>query len=474
VKLRLMLGAAAVIAVAIAALVSPVSAGTRSHTHVTHRWALIDGKRARPAITPRNDPEGSALNLFADRVQTLGMSRYPGIFAGAVLRAGTVDIYAVRQHEQVFLRAVARMDTGGLPYTVRPVAHSWADLLTLRDWIASRSGKLRREGIVLVSWGPDAELNAVQVTFQKPGARQLADLQKTVVRLHAQKGTGRSFNVPKASQVTRRTYQQVATAALNAQIPAGARVVFDPAYSPPATAAADGSADNSPFFGGDDIFYHQANIAECTGGFAVNSASSPSIRYMITAAHCSYQWDALGLEHDWYTCYTHSSSGNCNYTMGAVEAIFWNNNYDFELINATSIGKSTSGAVWQNKTSATWAINGWFDPAQDSLVTFDGWQTGAITDVKVHNANTCVDYDYGNSGTTYRGVHTACNVLEATKNNTAPCKGGDSGGPVLTREGSTGSAEANGTIVATNGLFCWAQLISTIRNVANVRVIFES
>lgn len=347
-KFRLMLGATVAIAVTIAALVSPVSAGTRSHPHVTHRWVLIDGKRAWPAITPRKDPEGSALNLFADRVQTLGMSRYPRIFAGAVLRAGTVDIYTVRQHEQVFLRAVARMDTGGLPYTVKLVAHSWAEQLTLRNWIASRSSKLRREGIVLVSWGPDPELNAVQVTFRKPGARQLADLQKTVARLHAQQGTRRPFNVPMASQVTRRTYQQVATAALNAQIPAGVRVVFDPAYSSPA-AAADGSADNSPFFGGDEILYHQANLDVCTGGFAVNSASSPSIHYMLTAAHCSYEWDALGLEHDFYTCFTHSSSGNCSYTMGAVEAIFWNSNNDFELINATSVGNSTSGYVWENK-----------------------------------------------------------------------------------------------------------------------------
>jgi hypothetical protein len=452
--------------------VSPVSAGTRSHPHVTHRWVLIDGKRTWPAITPRNDPEGSALNHFADRVQTLGTSKYPRIFAGAVLRAGTVDIYTVRQHEQVLLRAVARMDTGGLPYTVKLVAHSWAEQLTLRNWIASRSGKLRREGIVLVSWGPDPELNAVQASFQKPGVRQLADLQKTVARLHAQQGTRRPFNVPKASQVTQRTYRQVATAALNAQIPAGARVVFDPAYIPPATAAADGSADYSPFFGGDDIFYHQANIAECTGGFAVNSASSPSIRYMTTAAHCSYQWDGLGLDHDWYTCFTHSSSGNCNYTMGEVRVIFWNNNYDFELINATTIGKSTQGRVWDNNTSTSWVINGWLDPAADSGVTYDGWQTGAIHDVKVHSADTCVDYRYGNSGTTYSGIHTACSTFSATKNGTDPCRGGDSGGPVLTREGSTGDAEANGTIVASDGFYCWAQRISAIRSEANVRVIF--
>jgi hypothetical protein len=469
-----MLGVAVAIPVTIAALVAPVAAGTRSHPRTTHRWVLIDGKRAWPAITPRNDPEGSALNLFADRVQTLGASRYPTIFAGAVLRARTVDIYTVRQHEQVFLRAVARMNTGGLPYTVRPVAHSWAEQLTLRNWIASRYSMLRREGIALTGWGPDPELNAVHVALQKPDVRQLAELQKTVARLYAQHRTRRPLNVPLASQVTRRTYRQVAMAALNAQIPAGARVVVDPAYSSPATADA-GSADTSPFFGGDLIAYRTDNKAACTGGFAVNSASDPSIRYMTTAAHCSYAWTALSTEGHWYTCATKDSAGHCSYDMGAVEAIFWNGTkpHDYELINSTSISRVTAGSVWQNQTSNFWDINGWADPAKDSHITYDGWPSGAVHDVKVINPSDCNTESYGQPGSPYQGTHEVCDIFEGSLNGTDPCVGSDSGGPILTQEDGTGKAIANGTIVASNGTTtCWGQLISVIRTQANVRVIF--
>jgi hypothetical protein len=470
-----MLGATVAIVMTIAALVAPVSAGTRSHPNVTHhRWILIDGKRVMPAITPRNDPEGSALNLFADRVQTLGMSRYPTIFAGAVLRARTVDIYTVRQNDQVFLRAVARTNTSNLPYTVRLVAHSWAEQLTLRNWIASRYGTLRREGIALTGWGPDPELNAVHVALQKPSVRQLADLQKTIGRLHTHHGTRRPLNVPLPSRVTQRTYLQVAAAALNAQIPAGVRIVLDPAYSPPSTARA-GSDDTSPFFGGDILGYRADNKAACTGGFSVNSASDSSIHYMITAAHCSYAWSALNTEGHWYTCATRDSANHCSYDMGAVEAIFWNgaSPHDYELINTSSIGRSTAGYVWQNQTSNTWIIDGWQDPAKDSGVTYDGWPTGAINDVKIINPDDCETESYGQPGSPYQGTHVVCDIFEGSLNAHTPCpNNGDSGGPVLTQQDGTGLAIANGTIVGGNAAFCWGQLISVIRTEANVRVIF--
>jgi hypothetical protein len=396
------------------------------------------------------------------------VSKYPTIFAGAVLGAGTVDIYIVRHHELAFTRAVAGLDTAGLPYVIKRVMHSWAAMVRLRNWIVARASEFRREGIVLVFWAPDPEMNAVQVQFQKPGERELSELRSTVARLRVGR---RPLRLPAATKVTRISYSQVATAALNAQIPPGVGVVSNPVFGSPGRTV-DGSADTTPFYGGDKIFYRvDPNLSQCTGGFAVNSASNPSAEYMITAAHCSYVWDATNLEHHFYTCYTRDST-SCNYDMGAVEAIYWNSEHDYELINATSIGRSVEGKVWDNRTSNTWSMNGYTDVAVNDKITWDGWVTGAVFDTTVTGVNGCGWVSYGNSNTNYSGSHYTCDLIAATNNGSPPCQGGDSGGPVLVRESGTTNAEAVATIVAVSQTVCWAQEFSVERNEANIRLIW--
>jgi len=363
------------------------------------------------------------------------------------------------------------MDTAGLPYTVKVVAHSWAAQLTLRNWILTRVAKFQSEGIVLVFWAPDPAANAVQVTFQKPGARQLAELQSTVPRLRDGHGAQRPLRLPAATRATQGTYRQVATAVLNAQSPAGASVIANPVFSAPGRTT-DGSNDRTPFYGGDKILYRTGNLSQCTGGFSVNSASNPSIHYMITAAHCSYVWDATNLGHDYYTCYTTDSSGNCNYNMGPVQAVYWNADDDYELINSTTIGRSTDGFAWINRTNSTWTMNGYTDPAVDSHITWDGWKSGAVYDTKVTGVDGCGREAYGGPNTNYSGTHEVCNLVAATNNGSPPCQGGDSGGPVVVREGSTGNAEAVATVVAQTVTGCWAELFSFERSEANIRLIF--
>jgi len=410
------------------------------------------------------DPEVGQANMLADRLQTLGQegSQYGSTFAGVDLVDGRVDVYVVPLHDSAFLRAVAAADPGRVPYTIKFVKRGWTTLLAVRDWVTARLSRLEGQGVRLSGWGPDVTANAVQVTFRAPGARQLAELHRAVSALRS---GGHHLLGPAEALVTRSTYARLALAVVNAEAPVAGGIIADSAFQQLGRMT-NGSADTSPFWGGDNIWYEVGNYDSCTSAFGTFNPNISGKVYTMTPAHCSYVETALATGHTWYTCAT-KANGKCSYGVGNVNKMYWNNNEDMELIGPAP-GKSLEGNVWINQTDYWWAITGEADPALDSLLTVDGWRTGAVPDSTVTQLDGCQNLQFGIQGITpYWGTHTVCNLITIVKNGAGPCTDGDSGGPVVVRLGSSGAADAAAIIEGAhfvNGVVteCWAQPISYV------------
>jgi hypothetical protein len=203
--------------------------------------------------------------------------------------------------------------------------------------------------------------------------------------------------------------------------------------------------------------YTLNNTKTCTSNFSFNGANNPNNHWDFAAAHCS--GNATG--HNFYTCATHDNSGNCNYNAGTVITAYTNNE-DFE-----SIGTSNLGYAWNDSTGFVWSVNGYITAQMGDEVTVDGQTNGAHYNnyVESGGTTTCVNY----------GVF-VCHAIVISTGSTNLCPGGDSGGPVLQREGDGYHIMAVGMILGynltSNGDFCYAQQVYFIRNEANVRLVW--
>lgn len=471
IHLRFLLSLIAVLAVVIASFVGPASA--QAHHHRAH---ATDGKQgiAKGHLgtgRPVRHPEFTPLAALAARIQQLGDSRYASSFAGTQLtdHAKVLDLYVVPKHDRAFLHAVAAANRRGLPYTIKTVSRSYATQKAAMRWITTHWAALKRQGILLNSWAPSPAYDAVLAALQKPARPQLAQLQHTLVRLRQGYLAKRRLQLTGGMSVTASTYIPVVAAVLNAEAPRPGAIVVSHVFETPFHVA-NGSADNSPFFGGDLIFYTLNNTIGCTSNFSVNLDSNTTVDYVVTAGHCSGWPPATG--HDFYTCYTKNSSNKCDYNMGTVSAAYWNNNDDFELIKVPS-AKLAVGYVWINQTSNDWSVNGHTTPVAGSYVTADGWFDGAIYDNYVDEVSGCFT-EYNQSGTK---SHKICNDIIFDHNGSSPCpKRGDSGGPILVRESGGTYIYAVGIILASNGgqTECGGELIERVRSEADARLIFGS
>lgn len=476
-KPRLIAGLAIAGVATLTASLSPAlaEAGNALNTHGGHtdghRTVVIDGKRAilgtpdTSGSRQHPDPETSALEKFSSQVQTFGDSKYSTTFAGARIAAGKFHVYVLARHDSAFLKAVAEADSAKIPYTVTRVDHSWAAQMATRNEIAAQVAQFGRQGIALKWWGPDSEADAkVEVALTTPTGHQLSMLRAAVARLRSDGAMRQAFRLPRGTGVALGTYTQVAAAVLTAELPAPTGITVLPKLGGPIHTTA-GDADSSPFFGGDEIWYETGNVEGCGGGFSVNSGST---QYEITAAHCTYPYDGLGTGHDWYTCHT-ESGGNCTYSLGEVNSVWWNNNRDFELVSTTAVGKSALGYTWINRSGNAWSMNGYEDPAVGGGVTSDGGESGAIYGNTVINADTCLSEEYAPNE-----YHTVCNAVNITNNGISPCVSGDSGGPIVERESNPTNAYAVAIIDGGDSGSCFGQLFSSIRNTANVGLIWGS
>jgi hypothetical protein len=417
-----------------------------------------------------SDPELSPLQPLAGRIERMGETRYASVFAGAQIAAGTIDVYVIPGLDNAFLKAVAKADSAGLPYTVKHVGRSYAAQAATSKWISSHLGTLRKQGISPQWWGPHPSDDAVRVALQSPSASQLSALRAAVAKMRTGRLVKRPLKLAQGTSVTRSTYLNAAAAALNAEAPSPNDIVAYPRLLGPTTTSGFRD-DSTPFKGADDIWYTQSNTAECTGNFSVNDASNTSQDYMLTAAHCSGFPPVAG--HDFYTCYTiDPSTAHCNYNMGTVTDWYWNNGDDFERMSASN--RDYRGYVWNDSTGDYWSVNGYIDPAAGDHLTTDGEADGATYNIYVlqAGAGTCfVEHPEGQPNNT----HQVCNAIVLESANPL-CAAGDSGGPILQRESDGYHIYAAGIILAraqsAGSYYCDGEAFYRIRSYANVRLIW--
>lgn len=174
--------------------------------------------------------ETSPIQLFAEKAQQLGGTKFATSFAGARLAARKLDIYVVAGKATTFLHAVAAADRARVPYTVIPVRHSWADQMATLNWLTRHTSTLTRQGIRLNTWAPSPADDAVQIQLRAPGGRQLQHLASTIARERSgQLAVRRPLRLATDVAVTADSYPQVAAAALKAEVPSAALVTVSPA-----------------------------------------------------------------------------------------------------------------------------------------------------------------------------------------------------------------------------------------------------
>lgn len=169
--------------------------------------------------------EGTPLEYFGGSVNVLGENSYADVFAGSLIsECGsrlTIAIVPSAPDSRAFLNAVAALDTGNLPYTVRDVSRSWATLAELTNTLASVSWtEQKAAGLAIQGFGPDPSTDTVVVTLEAPAAQDLAAVDSEANEL------GLSHPA-----VTAATYPSLAAQVLTALY--GGRFSVAPAYGAP-------------------------------------------------------------------------------------------------------------------------------------------------------------------------------------------------------------------------------------------------
>jgi hypothetical protein len=178
--------------------------------------------KPKPSVPPAgaraHDREFSPLQKFGGQIEQLGDKKYSSTFAGDRLADGNLVVYIVPPHDRGFLRAVTAADIKGLPYILKRVANSYAVQARASEWLRSNEAKLRRQGIILQSWGPYAADNNVLATLQAPTNNQLARLSRATKA---------------ETTVTRQTYVSAASAVINEESPYSRLIVISSTVNPP-------------------------------------------------------------------------------------------------------------------------------------------------------------------------------------------------------------------------------------------------
>jgi hypothetical protein len=200
--------------------------------------------------------------------------------------------------------------------------------------------------------------------------------------------------------------------------------------SAPITAMAARRDDFAPWNGGGrwESWRNGASRMACTTGFGVTSGGTT---YVLTAAHCATAPD-----------YGRQGYQSTLEYMGPV--IRENYSYDLILINARGSGLIFDGS---NTTSTTKSVLSWGYWAANQLVCQSGATSGTICGLRQHNSAdiiiNCCDSD-GDSGYRLYGLIRTTQVDGGTAG-----RGGDSGGPVFTLDGS--GVRAKGIVSAGSG-----------------------
>lgn len=120
--------------------------------------------------------ETSEVDSFASSVETLGVERFPDIFAsGIVNHDGGVTVYA-NASSSALTAAVADVNPTAIPVTFMRSKFSHAQLDKLNQELAIHAEQLLRHGVRLNASGPQPPYDAVYVTVLQPADKDLAEL----------------------------------------------------------------------------------------------------------------------------------------------------------------------------------------------------------------------------------------------------------------------------------------------------------
>ena len=404
---------------------------------------LGEATAASASPTLANPTTSAGLQNFAANVETLGETRFPNTFAGAVLTsAGVVMVYATTTSDAALTSAMVKLNTGNYPVSYAAARFSYSKLDALNTALASLQSKLQKNGVELFMSEPDAAAGSVDVTLLRPTSADFARLDSSgVISLEL-------------GRLTTANYSRAASAVMSSI--AGSGYTVEPALqAQPATAAMANSPDSdagryngkAPFNGGDYI--KGSNGLQCTGGFSVagNKSHNP---FMLTAGHCGRT--------------TWSTPAQ---VMGRTSSLYWRNpaRDDFQTIRVGSARGNVNG------DSDAYAVVGQVVPARDSLLTLDGSRTGEVHGIKVLSNNATIYNIKGPGGVKF----TASHLVTAA----GPCTGGDSGGPMYVRVPAPLQVRAVGTIVAyyglpSGGFACAGERIGYELSASNTSLILDA
>jgi hypothetical protein len=347
----------------------------------------------KPAPPAQGNPPGTTLSfnvraqLAADRIVNADESAISGRAATAarplaaqydssiafMTITSTALQISVAGHPAPALARAIKDDAGGIPVTIRTVAHSEVQLDSIRDRIKADVDYWAARGIQLSMWGPDLVTDKVRVVLAHYTP---SDARAIIARYGA-------------------AWVTVSTQSLT--------------IKPSCCSRTD---DAEPWFAGDEIEHNfDGETAVCTTGYTLTDGSHT---FVTTAAHC--------LE---------SNYSNNFYQAGGVFGTWYeySNDVDTVIIGPTS----ASGAEWADPVTPTRDITAVAstDPIGGVICT-DGLTDREVCDVDIKATGQDITYSINGSNTTVSNTVYACQA-----NDKAAFSPGDSGGPAETTIGST-------------------------------------
>lgn len=369
--------------------------------------------------------------MFADRVETLGASKYPDSFAGAELTPeGVTDVYALASDTQL-VSAINQINAAGYPVQIIGTSRSYSELNALNGKVTAADAHLMTMGIKLSRSWPDPASGSVMVTVAPPSQAQVSALASAA-----------------ATGVTASTYSSAVSGVLRSQFGPGVTLQSQGGGT---WTAAGRNNDVAPFNDGDQIYLGGVT---CSGGYNMVGKKSGHI-FMLSAGHCG--------SGSWKTQAQTIGSTSTNYFgVCATED-------DYQTIYAPGGGL---GVVW-GAGGALYTVVGQLLPAKGTLIAFDGSVTGEVRNNTVDGLN---ETEYNIFDSIHHCFFNATPVIVAhNPGGTWICRPGDSGGTVFQHTSSTfKNVDAVGTIVAyfspngqAGGSECATTQIGNVESVIN-------
>lgn len=379
--------------VGVAAWVSTAASASSGRRHSPEsRVATSSGN----SITHIIQTKGVSISSGTDQVSAaaaaiepvITSSQFANTYAGDVQNPdGTVTIYVANGGDAGIRSALSRVLTPSesSAYTIRDVAHSYADLEALTRQISGDEAYQNQIGADLTSWGPDITANDVQIKL-------LSYTPSTAAALKARYGSAVSAVPANGTGLGQRTTNRF--------------------------------YDTPPFYAGDRVFFNN-NSGKCTAAFALRGNRSGNI-FSTTAGHCGGSAVLTNL--------------TVRYTMGPVSTNYFSSDKNKDIETFTC---NCAQPIWY-ANQATHTVAGLCGSCgYHSLVTADGASTNngnEVTDATVVETGICVNFPDGRTC----NLNGADKVVNGSY--VVVCGPGDSGGPIYQRA-SSNRVFAAGTIV---------------------------